>query len=584
MATEASRIHAEMTNAMTELLQFLKEHKEHPENLKYLGPLLPAFRITRRAIANFGKTLPEKDIEWCQKWQMLEPPEEPSADATTQEGPSITEETTQDNSSTTDGTTQEISSTTDGTTQDNSSTTDGTTQDNSSTTDGTTQDNSSTTGGTTPDNSLGANTISATQDTVVTAKTQRTCSNFLDDEVLDKFKGKDKDFDSWTLDPKSFWKVSMIQENEDLDERSFFENTAKQLKKLESLKFIHRLDSVIAYLRYKAHMPIHQRIHIGDVEQFVENLGLPIEHAPNQLEILLSGRKRLKFCHLLTNSNIQFPKDCYDDVTFSDVNYSFLFLDIDDKIWNSNSTKNRVLLTRTIEELKLRDIISISEQAGAKSAARALLQSRQASIGKNQIPPLPNDEENNSTTAPSDVEGSSSIAVSEDHVDNTRALKRSRTEDHLDSTTASKRLRTEENPDGTRAPEHAPTEENPDGTRAQEHAPTEENPDGTTASEHAPTDVDSWGMLLQAAAITSQNADASETPIANLVSDFPPELSSEAMNSMDEFYPEFSLGFNHDGQTNVFDYIDVHRVYDDICNNKVQLSDEILVVPLSGIE
>lgn len=73
---------------------------------------------------------------------------------------------------------------------------------------------------------------------------------------------------------------------------------------------------------------------------------------------------------------------------------------------------------------------------------------RQASID-NQTPPLSNDKENNSTTAPSDIEGNSSIV---EHL---------RTEDHLDSTRASKRLRLEYILNTTPASEHAPTEESP---------------------------------------------------------------------------------------------------------------------------
>lgn len=207
-------------------------------------------------------------------------------------------------------------------------------------------------------------------------------------------------------------------------------------------------------------------------------------------------------------------------------------------------------MEKTIEDLKSWDITTVSEQVGAKSAAKALLQSRQASIGENPIPPLSDDEENNNTTAPSDVEESSSIVASEDtedHLDNTRTLKRLRTEDHLDSTTASKRLRIEENP------EHARTEENPDGT--------EENLDGTRALER--TD-DNMGVLLQAVGLTGQNADTPETIIANL--DLPMEQSdSAAMNlMMDDIYDKLTISYDDgqflfDGQ-NLFDDIDVNEI------------------------
>lgn len=218
-------------------------------------------------------------------------------------------------------------------------------------------------------------------------------------------------------------------------------------------------------------------------------------------------------------------------------------------------------MLKTVEDLKRWDIIRISERFKAKSAAKAALQYRQASIESSTPTPPSNDRDNNSTTVSSDVEGNSSIVASEqsrteDHQDSTTALKRLRTEDHLDSTTASKRLRTEENSDDTRVSDRAGTEDNPDGMRASEHAGTEENTDGTRASER--TD-DQLEMLLQAAAFTGQNADTSETTTANL--GLPMEQSDSEMMMMEEFSntAAFGLGFNN-GQATFFDDVDIDKV------------------------
>lgn len=337
MATEASRIHAEITNAITETLQFLQRYPEN--SLSFLIPVLPAFRITRRAIANFGKELPKKDIEWCQKWQTIEPPEESkssesysTADATTQDNASAIRDTyiTED-FSTTDATTQDASSTADATTQDASSTTDATTQEASSTADATTQEASSTTDATTQ------NDASATQDTFIAAKNQRTDKNarsLIDDEVVTKFKGKDKEFQSWTHHPDLFWKSPTTQERPEaiLDERSFFKNTAEQQAEVEALNLIRRFDSVIAYLRYKKKMPLRQLIRLCDVEIFLGKIGIPIEQAPKQQTVLSSGRRRLQFCHLLSKNDADFSKASHDDIKFDDVDYGVLFLEIDDKM------------------------------------------------------------------------------------------------------------------------------------------------------------------------------------------------------------------------------------------------------------
>lgn len=362
MTTEASRI-AVITNAMTETLQFLKEH---PENLKFLDPLLPAFRITRRAIANFGKELSKKDIEWCQKWQTIEHADEPiqdtamqdntfTADAMTQAGPSMidattpstTEAITQDDSSTTDTTIRDDSVTTDATTQDNSSTADAAIQDSCSTTDAITQDDSSTADTTTQDGPSTMDAITqassstvyiqddtfATQDTsIVNTKRRRIVRCLINDKVIAEFKGKDEDFTSWTYQPDSFWNLSTTQPIAFPNEQSFFKNTAKQPRDINSLKFIHRLDSVIAYLRYKKKMPREQRVQLSKVKIFLKEIGISIEQAREQQKVLLSGRRRLEFCHLLSKINGKFPQDCYDDTDFEDVDYGVLFLNIDDKL------------------------------------------------------------------------------------------------------------------------------------------------------------------------------------------------------------------------------------------------------------
>lgn len=192
-------------------------------------------------------------------------------------------------------------------------------------------------------------------------------------------------------------------------------------------------------------------------------------------------------------------------------------------------------MTKTVEDLKLWDIIAISEQSEAKFAAKALLQSRQASIENQRPPPPSDDKENNSTAAPSDVEGYNSIVASEHSrteadLDGTRASESSPAEDHLDNTRALKRSRAEDHLDGTRASKRSRTEDDSDGTRESERAHTEDNLE----------------ILLQAAAFAGQNADASETSIANLVSDLPTvQSNSEIMNTiLEQSYPTQNVAFH----------------------------------------
>lgn len=299
METKASYIYAEVTNAITEISQFLNDYPNDSLRIRYLFPLLPAIRITRWAIANFGKELSPKDIEWCQKWQTIEPPQESNSP---------------ENYSTADATTRDVSSTTDS-------------QVSSSAADATTQDNSSTTGAAVQKNA------SITQDSFIRAKYQRknACS-ILDDEVITKFKRKGNDFKLWTQRPDEFWKPPEDRPEANFDERSFFMNTAEQQAKPENLNFIRRLDSVIAYLRYKRKMPLAQSIRLRDVEVFLGEIGIPAEQALKQQAVLRGGRRRLQFCRSLGKNNVDLSEVRHNDINFDDVDYGALFLDIHDKM------------------------------------------------------------------------------------------------------------------------------------------------------------------------------------------------------------------------------------------------------------
>ncbi|KAL7783840.1 hypothetical protein V8C37DRAFT_413613 [Trichoderma ceciliae] len=299
-------------------------------------------------------------------------------------------------------------------------------------------------------------TASAIRDDSTIAKTLRTYKNIkfslIDDEVIKKFEEKAPDFESWTCKPRKFWNPPALQELQlpelSLDERlkSFCENAAEHKLKIEAQNLVHRLDSIIAYFRYKQRFPRYINVLLSNVEKFLGQIGISIKQADKYYELLLSGRRWLQFCYLLSHNEIDFKKFCYDNINFNNINYGVLFLELDDKI-----------------------ITAILEESGAKLAAKTLLS------------PV-NPEKNNSTAA---------------------ASKRARTEADLDSTRASKRTRTEADLDGTRALEHACTEDHL-GIFLQAAAITGRN---ITASETAIANLDSGPYSIQLNNALSPNSE-----------------------------------------------------------------------------
>lgn len=152
--------------------------------------------------------------------------------------------------------------------------------------------------------------------------------------------------------------------------------------------------------------------------------------------------------------------------------------------WDTPRSYYYNMKKKALEELPLRNITKISEQSGAKLAAKSLLQHRQAFIG-NLKPP----------------ERSSKEA-------STIALKRSST----------KRAHEDSDLDGTRAPKRAREGSDLDSTSTSESAPYNvEANNGTVASEHAPRE-DRLHVLFQVAKSMDQNEVSSEETIANPIS------------------------------------------------------------------
>lgn len=293
MATESSlhidSIHAELIGSLAEILQSLQQNPKY--NLRPFIPLLPTFRFFHRAIRNYGKELPQKELQWLKKLQTIQPPEEslpvenyPTAHATTQDD--ATRATSP----------AKASSTGDATAQDDAS---------------------------------------------IARKKKPTYKNIayslIDDEVITHFKEKDKNFKSWTCDPGTFFSSSRTQEQERPGTtrndriKSFHENSAEQKPNVEAQNLIRRLDSLLAYLRYQNEFPTDKYILLSNVETFIEKIGIPKDEASKHLAVLLGGRRRLQFCHLVSNKTVG-RSNVQPDVNFNDADYGILFLDIDDKM------------------------------------------------------------------------------------------------------------------------------------------------------------------------------------------------------------------------------------------------------------
>ncbi|KAL7917500.1 hypothetical protein ACQKWADRAFT_325688 [Trichoderma austrokoningii] len=204
----------------------------------------------------------------------------------------------------------------------------------------------------------------------------------VEDELITELTNKSSTFKEWTSCPDLFWQQAahpLQLSGSTLDQRlkAFCEHAAGQKSEVEILNFIRRLDSVIAYLEYKRRFPWAYSVSQGRVAKFLEQIQIAREQTNKYREFLLTGRRRLQFCHLLSKDGVDFKDFHHNDTRYDDVDYGVLFLDLDDRMWDS-SGYGYTMLRESVQKLKAKKICTTSENSGARLAAKILLQSRRA--------------------------------------------------------------------------------------------------------------------------------------------------------------------------------------------------------------
>ncbi|KAL7908057.1 hypothetical protein GGI35DRAFT_453305 [Trichoderma velutinum] len=303
--------------------------------------------------------------------------------------------------------------------------------------------------------------------------------------LIEKLMVETKTFKLWTEDPLLFFNQSAeaLQLSElTLKQRlkSFIRNAAKQTLKVNTQNRIRRLDSIIAYLRFQRHFPSLSYLTRNRVKPFLEYLELPTgpEEQSECYELLSSGRRGLELCYILSKDDTDFKSYDFDAIRFDDIDYSVLFLELDDRIWDISNGWAYKLFKKTIEELKSQDFITKSRSSGVTLVAQTLLQYRQAFIEKGVEQPY--NAANNSMVA-------SNRSSAEVESDSTEMSNYSRTEPDSDSTVASKCSSTVADSDSTETSNFSSTEADPDSTEMSNYSSTEPNSDSTEASKHSST-------------------------------------------------------------------------------------------------
>ncbi|KAL7928844.1 hypothetical protein V8C35DRAFT_316928 [Trichoderma chlorosporum] len=518
MATHASR--AEIIQILEEVIRSLQHYPENESTIfrqesavDFFGNLLPFFRIALQAITRLGKGLP-KELQWSKKLQTIAALEELKENHTiSQDSASTTQETPTTEERTPNSTSH--------TSHDNASTTQETptTEERTpSSASHTSHDNASTTENT-PSTKKCPTSTATTEDGPI-------------DEIINKLMKQENEFHLWTQNPSLFWNLTtnlLELHGSTLKERTreHCEHTIQHKSNVVVQKFIHRFDSVLMYLRFRKYSSI-SKVPIEKVVEYLEYIGGPVKHKTRYKMGLDGGRKWLKLCHQQSKDTATFAKFRPDVINFDDLNYGYLFLNLDDRAFEGTTSRHYIRLDDVYEEVKSQNIMVALEKSGAKHTAKILLQSRQAFIEPNsqQRPALSGIKSNNMTATDhfDDEESNSTVATEHSH---TEANREERTSPHND----------DEN-NAMVATKRARAETDSDDTRASKRSCREIDLNNTITSEGG-----RFQSLLEAAVeAAGQNATASETAIANLASGVDtmqlnyarlPNSETEYLNSVD---------------------------------------------------
>ncbi|KAL6788911.1 hypothetical protein GGI42DRAFT_337851 [Trichoderma sp. SZMC 28013] len=402
----------------------------------------------------FGKTLP-KELRWCEKLPTIVLLDE----SISAENQLMAEPTTQNDTITTqDKPITERCSTPNDTTYDSASAT---------------QDTSNPESLPKPDNTAQDST-SAAQDTSSPERNSTSDNasstpepSLMVDAIIQELMAQAENLKAWTKDPSLFWNHSTQSpappERTLLEQRrSLCEVAAEECLNAMIRTATRRYRSIIVYLLFKQLVDLErtnsnsektnsnsekkkvQYITKTAIHIFLTSLGLPADKEKKEKysTLLHYGQRCLEFCHHLSKRNERFEDFSRNSVNFEDIKYGFLYLSLDERMWDKKQIAYRHIYDKTVRDLNVQKLLDAVETSGANLAAKTILQHCQALV--QEQPALSNGKDINYTSTLNQSEAENTFQeprAPADESNGTVASKRSSTEAGLDDPTASKRSR-----------------------------------------------------------------------------------------------------------------------------------------------
>ncbi|KAL7940551.1 hypothetical protein V8C42DRAFT_337201 [Trichoderma barbatum] len=198
--------------------------------------------------------------------------------------------------------------------------------------------------------------------------------------LIEELKEKAEIYKNWANNPALLWNHStqpLTLAQPTLDERltAFFIYAAEEDLDALFQNCIRRLDSVTAYHRFKKLFPSAKKISDAYLQEFLEDRGLPTgkKEKKKYHTLLYKGRRCLEFCNMLNKG------DEDDDIKLDHINCGVLLLDLDDRMWKSDSVY-RKQFKEFLCNLDAQKLLAALEKYGATIAAKVLLQWRESLI------------------------------------------------------------------------------------------------------------------------------------------------------------------------------------------------------------
>ncbi|KAL6898365.1 hypothetical protein GGI43DRAFT_92980 [Trichoderma evansii] len=151
-------------------------------------------------------------------------------------------------------------------------------------------------------------------------------------------------------------------------------HTLRDVSQFQMQIYQYRFTCVLAYqfwIRFSSSTSIYDKVHkltSPRIREFLRIAGLPPDNESACSDVLFSGRRRYEFCRQLQPNG-------------NDVDYGPLFRpDIPDAIWDRPTPYARKKFEKYLEISRSKNISRWSEESGAQSAAKAILDFRHALI------------------------------------------------------------------------------------------------------------------------------------------------------------------------------------------------------------